>query len=133
MLDSVAVISDVHGVLPVLESVLAQPEVRHADRVVVCGDHAAGPQPAEVLDLLISLDNVVLVRGNADRELVALARGEISTDYPVDEWAAGQLSEDHLRLLAGLLHPVTLEIRGFGPVVFCHGTPRDDDEVVRVD
>ena len=133
MLDTVAVIADVHGVLPVLEAVLAQPEVRGADRVVVCGDHAAGPQPGPVLDLLTSLDNVVLVRGNADRELVALARGEATTDHPVDAWAAGRLTPGQVSLLAGLPHPVTLEVRGFGPVVFCHGTPRDDDEVVLVD
>jgi hypothetical protein len=36
-------------------------------------------------------------------------------------------------MLAGRPHPVTLGIAGFGPVVFCHGTPRDDDEVVLVD
>lgn len=29
--------------------------------------------------------------------------------------------------------PVTLDVDGFGQVVFCHGTPRDDDEVVLVD
>jgi putative phosphoesterase len=131
-MDTVAVIADVHGVLPVLEAVLSQPEVRAADRVVVCGDHAAGPQPTQVLDLLTSLDNVVLVRGNADRELVAISRGEPSP-YAESNWAASQLSADHLRLLDGLPHPVTLEVNGFGPVVFCHGTPRDDDEVVLVD
>jgi predicted phosphodiesterase len=36
-------------------------------------------------------------------------------------------------LLAGQPHPVVLEVDGFGPVAFCHGTPRDDDEVVLVD
>jgi putative phosphoesterase len=131
-MDTVAVIADVHGVLPVLEAVLAQPDVRAADRVVVCGDHAAGPQPAPVLDLLTSLDNVVLVRGNADRELVAIRRGEPSP-YPESNWAAAQLSDSHVELLDRLPHPVTLEIDGFGPVVFCHGTPRDDEEVVLVD
>jgi hypothetical protein len=39
--DSVAVLSDIHGVLPVLDAVLAEPEVRAADLIVVCGDHAA--------------------------------------------------------------------------------------------
>ena len=29
-----------------------------------------------------------------------------------------------------LSHPVTVEVDGFGPVLFCHGTPRDDEEVV---
>jgi predicted phosphodiesterase len=131
-MDTVAVIADVHGVLPVLEQVLAQPEVRHADRIVVCGDHASGPQPVPVLDLLTSLDNVVLVRGNADRELVGIRRGG-SSPYEIDIWAAAQLTEDHVRLLEGLPHPVTLPVSGFGPVVFCHGTPRDDNEIVLVD
>lgn len=136
MVRSIAVLSDVHGVLPVLEAVLAQPDVRSADRIVVCGDHAAGPQPVEVLDRLTALDNVVLVRGNADRELVALARGQESTvgePYDADLWAAAQLRPAHVDMLAGLPHPVTLDVAGFGPVLFCHGTPRDDDEVVLVD
>jgi hypothetical protein len=28
---------------------------------------------------------------------------------------------------------MALEVDGFGPVVFCHGTPRDDEEFVLVD
>ncbi len=39
----------------------------------------------------------------------------------------------HVDLLAGLPHPLILDVRGFGPVAFCHGTPRDDNEVVLVD
>jgi len=135
-LESVAVLSDIHGVLPVLDAVLAQPEVQAADLIVACGDHAAGPQPAQVLDRLAGIDNIVLVRGNADRDLVALARGEYPPGeeaYPVDAWAAAQLSPAHVDLLAGLPHPVILDVRDFGPVAFCHGTPRDDNEVVLVD
>ena len=134
MLRQVAVLSDVHGVLPVLEAVLAEPDVVGADLIVVTGDHAAGPQPVAVLDRLTGLgDQVLLVRGNADRELVALARGE-GDKYPEESiWAAAQLGPAHVELLDGLPHPVTLEIEGFGPVVFCHGTPRDDEEVVLVD
>lgn len=133
----VAVLSDVHGVLPVLDAVLAEPDVAAAELVVVTGDHAAGPQPGEVLDRLLALgDRALLVRGNADRELVALANGEASTvgeAYGMDVWAAQQLSAAHVELLASLPHPVTLEVQGFGPVLFCHGTPRDDEEVVLVD
>lgn len=132
---TVAVLSDVHGVLPVLDAVLAEPDVATADRVVVTGDHAAGPQPLEVLDRLRALgDRALLVRGNADRELVALARGG-TTDVPdpVAPWAAARLRPDDVALLAALPHPVELTVRGFGRVVFCHATPRDDEEVVLVD
>jgi predicted phosphodiesterase len=132
---TVAVLADVHGVLPALDAVLAEPDVVSADLVVVCGDHAAGPQPVEVLERLLGLgDRVVLVRGNADRELVAMAADpSIDVGDPVASWAATRLAPQHLELLAGLPHPVVLEIEGFGPVLFCHGSPRDDEEVVLVD
>jgi predicted phosphodiesterase len=131
----VAVLSDIHGVLPILEAVLAEPDVAGADLIVVTGDHASGPQPSAVLDRLGSLgDRVLLVRGNADRELVSLARGEdIEIPDEISPWAASQLSSAHVELLASLPHPVTVDIGGFGPVLFCHGTPRDDEEVVLVD
>lgn len=135
MRNQVAVLSDVHGVLPVLEAVLDEPEVLSADLVVVTGDHAAGPQPVAVLDRLVAMgDRVLLVRGNADRDLVALARGEqIEVPDNVVPWAAAQLRADQIALLSDLPHPVTVDIDGFGPVLFCHGTPRDDEEVVLVD
>ncbi|MEO7235730.1 MAG: metallophosphoesterase family protein [Lapillicoccus sp.] len=130
---SVALLSDVHGVLPLLEAVLAEPDVRSADLVVVTGDHAAGPMPVPTLDALVALgERAVLVRGNADRELVDVARGGPS-EHPESQWAGRQLRRDQVDLLAALPHPVTLELDGFGPAVFCHGTPRDDEEVVLVD
>jgi predicted phosphodiesterase len=135
MVASVAVLSDIHGVLPALEAVLAEPEVGSAERIVLTGDIAAGPQPVEVLDPLLDLgDRVSWVRGNADRELVELARG-VSTDSPdpITSWAATQLRVDHVDWLAQLPHPILLNIDGFGDVLFCHGTPRDDNEVVVVD
>jgi predicted phosphodiesterase len=131
----VAVLSDVHGVLPALESVLAEPDVAGADRIVLTGDLAAGPQPRETLDLLASLgDRALWIRGNADRELVQLARGEVSTvPDPIASWAAAQLRADQVALLAGLPLTATLDVAGLGTVLFCHATPRDDEEVVLAD
>ncbi len=131
----VAVLSDVHGVLPALESVLAEPDVAGADRIVLTGDLAAGPQPRETLDLLASLgDRAVWIRGNADRELVQLARAEVSTvPDPIAPWAAAQLRPDQVALLAGLPLTATLDVAGLGTVLFCHATPRDDEEVVLAD
>src|SRR5947199_3053267 len=100
----IAVLSDVHGVLPALDAVLAEPDVRSADRVVLTGDLAAGPQPVETLDALSALgERAVWVRGNADRELVTLSRGgTITTPDPVAPWAAAQLRPDQLALLDSL-------------------------------
>jgi putative phosphoesterase len=135
MVASVAVLSDIHGVLPALDAVLAEPDVAGAERIVLTGDIAAGPEPTAVLDRLLDLgDWVTWVRGNADRELVELATGiEIPIPDEISPWAARQLTAGHLDRLATLPYPVTLEVDGFGPVLFCHGTPRDDAEVVLVD
>ncbi|MEO7270319.1 MAG: metallophosphoesterase family protein [Knoellia sp.] len=129
----VAVLSDVHGVLPVLEAVLAEPDVAGADLIVVTGDHTAGPMPVETLDALTALgDRVALVGGNADREAVEVTEGA-DCPHPEAVWAAHQLRPDQVDLLRDLPHPVVIEIAGFGQVLFCHGSPRDDDEVVLVD
>jgi predicted phosphodiesterase len=75
MVESVAVLSDIHGVLPALDAVLAEPDVQGAGRIVLTGDIAAGPLPVQTLDRLRSLgDRVLWVRGNTDRALAELAR-----------------------------------------------------------
>ncbi|AKN71001.1 phosphoesterase [Streptomyces sp. PBH53] len=131
----VAVLSDIHGVLPALEAVLAEPDVAAADRIVLTGDIAAGPQPAEVLDLLREQgDRVLWIGGNADRELVEYRRGErTEIPDPIGPYAARALRTDQVDFLAALPATRTLRVRGLGPVLFCHATPRDDEEVVLVD
>ena len=131
----VAVLSDIHGVLPALEAVLAEPEVAAADRVVLTGDIAAGPQPAEVIDLLRAQgERVLWVAGNADRELVEYRRGKRDDiPDPMGPFAAAALREEQVGFLEGLPATLTLSVRGLGRVLFCHATPRDDEEVVLVD
>ncbi|MGW4897571.1 metallophosphoesterase family protein [Kitasatospora sp. NPDC004240] len=135
MVNRVAVLSDIHGVLPALEAVLAEPDVRNADLIVLNGDIACGPQPVQVLDLLTGLgDRAVWVRGNADRELVEYRRGtRTAIPDPIGPSAAERLRDDQVDLLEGLPLSVTLDVEGLGPVLFCHATPRDDEEVVLVD
>jgi putative phosphoesterase len=133
MAGRVAVLSDVHGVLPALRAVLAEPDVAAAELIVLTGDIAAGPQPVPTLDLLLSLgDRVVWVGGNCERELVAAARGDDVAE-PITAWAGTRLRARDVELLDGLPRSVTLEVRGLGEVLFCHATPRDDEEFVLVD
>lgn len=134
-LQRVAVLSDIHGVLPALEAVLAEPEVAAAERIVLTGDITAGPQPAEVLALLREQgDRVLWIAGNADRELVEYRRGErTSIPDPTASYAAAQLTDAQVEFLAALPTSLTLPVRGLGEVLFCHATPRDDEEIVLVD
>jgi putative phosphoesterase len=135
VIDTVAVLADVHCVLPALEAVLAEPDVQAADRIVLAGDTAVGPLPEQTIDLLTGLgDRVVWVSGNCDRITVELARGTPPAgEETMAVWGAGKLRPDQIDFLASLPKTATLTVRGVGEVLFCHATPRDDEEIVLVD
>lgn len=132
---TIAVIADVHGVLPALDAVLTEPDVTTADHIVVCGDVAAGPQPTAVLDRLAALgERVRFIRGNADRELADWFPGT-QAEFPdeVSPWAAAQLSATQREWMRSWPATLTLDVDGLGQVLFCHATPRDDTEMLLVD
>ncbi len=137
----VAALYDVHGNLPALEAVLEDVERAEVDVVVVGGDVASGPMPAQTLDRLATLgERARYVRGNADRELLdAYERFVAGALEPTDEsvpsleptaaWAAQWLRPAHRELLATF----KLDVRvggAHGEILFCHGTPRSDEEIV---
>ena len=131
-----AVLSDIHANLPALAAVLAEPDVASADAVVLLGDIALGPMPAQTLDRLAELgDRAVWVHGNCEREMVtAFDGGEVPGPFAADAaGAASLISQPHRDRLDGLPLTVTLDIDGLGPVLFCHASPRRDDEMVLVD
>jgi predicted phosphodiesterase len=131
----VAALYDVHGNMPALDAVLADSAFARADAVVVGGDVAAGPLPAEVLDRLAALALPVRwVRGNADREVVAhFDRGDTDPsiygpDAPAeraDAFTAGRITRAHRDLLASFE-----EVVRFDGALYCHGSPRRDDEII---
>jgi predicted phosphodiesterase len=137
MIERVAVLADVHCVLPALEAVLAEPDVRAADLIVLPGDLVVGPLPVETLDLVAALgERVVWVGGNCERITVELARGERAggdANLTMAAWGAKLLRDEQIDRIAELPKTVTLEVSGLGEVLFCHATPRDDEEIVLVD
>ena len=132
---------DIHGNLPALDAVLVEVERAGVDVIVVGGDVASGPMPAETLDRLVELgDQAHFVRGNADRELAdayeswaagALTLSDGATPpQSMGAWAAQRLTEAHRELLATFRLSVSLDLAGVGEVLFCHATPRSDDEII---
>jgi predicted phosphodiesterase len=94
------------------------------------------PSPERPWILLASLgDKVVWVHGNCERELVG-AYDSHGQPGPNDDNArdcAGLLDHRHRDLLDGLPMTATLDVDGLGPTLFCHATPRRDDEFLLVD
>ncbi|HEV8602806.1 MAG TPA: metallophosphoesterase family protein [Gaiellaceae bacterium] len=120
----VAVLSDVHGNATALAAVLAELERAQPDLVVFGGDLTWGPLPRETFELVSGL-KARFVRGNADR---ALLEGLASTER--DQWMQASHSSEMRELLAGFEEQVVVEVEGLGPVRFCHGSPRSDEECV---
>jgi predicted phosphodiesterase len=133
---TVAVLADIHGNLPALEAVLSEPDVAAADAVMLLGDIALGPMPAQTLDALAELgDRAVWVHGNCEREMVtAFDGGDVPGPNGLDAALSASLIERrHRGRLTGLPLTVTLNVDGLGPAVFCHASPRRDDEMLLVD
>jgi predicted phosphodiesterase len=132
----VAVLADIHGNLPALDAVLTELDGTDVDRIVLLGDIALGPLPAETLDRLVDLgDRALWVHGNCERELVAAYDGPIGADANAEMAAAcaGIIERRHRDLLDELPLTLSVELDGLGPALFCHATPRRDDEFVLVD
>jgi predicted phosphodiesterase len=116
----IACLFDVHGNLPALEAVLAEPDVAGADLVLSGGDAVSGPFPRETADLLRGLgDRLLAIRGNTERDILAAEDSKTA-------WLAAQLGADHLAWIKA--QPLTADL-GNG-VLACHGTPRSDLEIV---
>lgn len=133
----IATLYDIHGNLPALQATLAEIELAHPDLMLVGGDIVSGPMPRAVLDRLMEFgERVRFIRGNADREVVMAFDG-LPLDPGLPEevreitlWTAKQLTQHHRDFLAQLPEQAVLAVDGLGDVLFCHGSPRSDEEIV---
>src|SRR6266567_4516129 len=111
---------DIHGNLSALEAVLKEVEQEHPDLILVGGDIVPGPMPRAVLERLLALgDTIHAIRGNCEREVGARMR-----------WTAKQLEGSQQDVLAHLPEQATFSVDGLGEVLFCHGSPRSDEEMI---
>jgi putative phosphoesterase len=78
----VAVLADIHGNLPALEAVLRDVQTEAVDAIVLDGDLADGPMPAQTLDRLEELgEHAIWVRGNTDRWLADAFDGTFAPSW----------------------------------------------------
>jgi len=129
----VAALYDIHANLPALQAVLEQVRRVGADQIVVGGDVLPGPMPRETLERLLDLDIPVhFIYGNGEVAVLhAMAGRELAGVPEVYQlsirWTAAQV-RDHQRTLSAWPMTLQLEIPGLGGVLFCHATPRNEDE-----
>jgi predicted phosphodiesterase len=126
LISSVAVLSDIHGNAVAFEAVLAEVAADPPGLIVLGGDLTWGPLPHETAELLRELPApALLVRGNAERALF-----EQRSETPRERWLLEVHTEEDMAFLNQAAEGVTVEIAGLGPVRFCHGSPRSDEELI---
>ncbi len=131
----VAVLNDIHGNLPALEAVLPEVRAAGADTVVCGGDVIVGPQSREVLDELLAFAVPVrFLYGNAEIAVLEQLAGKTPAAVPdlyrpTIAWTAEQVRGAYGAALASWPQTLRLRLDGIGDVVFCHGTPRDENEI----
>jgi putative phosphoesterase len=128
---------DIHGNLPALDAVLEEVEQEHPDLILVGGDIVPGPMPRAALERLLALgDKIRYIRGNCEREVVAAFDGLPSRPGMSEEvrermrWTAKQLERSQRNFLAQLPEQASFSVDGLGEVLFCHGSPRSDEEII---
>jgi putative phosphoesterase len=131
----VAALYDIHGNLPALEAVLDEVERCDVDLIVVGGDVVPGPMPRQVLDVLFAMKAPTqFIRGNCEAAVLDHVAHTTSRALPksaieATAWTAEQLEPDDLRAFGSWPKTMRVRVDGIGDVLFCHATPRDEDEI----
>jgi putative phosphoesterase len=125
----IAVLADIHGNLPALRAVLGELDRHPVDGIVIAGDVVGGPMVRETLKLLDARrEPMRWIRGNCEREAVAICDGAPVSDDPAGRaaaWSARALDGRWRDALAAW--PISLVL---DDVRFCHGSPGRDDEII---
>jgi predicted phosphodiesterase len=130
-----AILSDIHGNLVALDTVMNELSRRSIDRYICLGDVAcSGPQPHAVLQRLMQLDWPI-VQGNTDAWLLNPSRytGDDPFYRRIDEiaaWCEAQLT-DQDKVYLKTFEPVLELSLGAGlQLLGYHGSPRSNEEFI---
>jgi predicted phosphodiesterase len=124
------ILSDIHGNLDALDTVLDRAAGLAYDRTLVLGDLVGyGAEPNEVVDRVIGLDPYAIIRGNHDK--VACGLEDSDGFNPVAQeavrWTYDTLTAASRTYLASLpIGPIFVD----ADLEICHGSPEDEDAYI---
>jgi len=130
----IAALYDIHGNLPALEAVLKDIEGEDVDEIVVGGDIVLGPMTRECLDIFLNFEKPVrFIRGNCESAVLDQIDGRPLPNLPESvlediRWTANQHASGHREALVKFSKTVAIGFEKHGKILFCHATPRNDNE-----
>lgn len=106
-----AIISDVHGNAPALRLALDDARREGAEGFLFAGDYCiSAPWPNEVVDMIRSLPNAHVIRGNNDDMYVF--PDDDSGQYEIARWCRSTLREENRQWLRDLPAEMTIDCEG---------------------
>lgn len=131
----IAALYDIHGNLPALEAALEDVMRDGPDLIVVGGDVVPGPMAVRCLDRLADLRVPVHhIAGNGEVDVLAFRDGRVPGRVPEAlhegmRWNARQLGPEVVEVMRTWPKTFALQVPALGDVLFCHATPRDENEI----
>lgn len=137
----IGVISDIHGNLVALDSVLTELNNQKVDMIVCVGDVAAtGPRPHEVLSRLRSM-NIPTVKGNRDEYLLNIGGHDLQKisgdDYAsrveeIDHWCRTKLTQEDIEYIRSFPDTIVIPLASnSNESIFCfHGSPKSNTDSI---
>jgi diadenosine tetraphosphatase ApaH/serine/threonine PP2A family protein phosphatase len=124
------ILSDIHGNIDALETVLDAAPAATWDRVLVLGDLVGyGAEPNAIIDRILALTPLAVIRGNHDKASCGLDDGSSfnTVARTAAHWTLETLTPAHRDYLRALPQgPVAIDDR----IEICHGAPFDEDHYI---
>lgn len=136
----IAVLSDIHGNVQAMESVMTDVVTQGCEHVFCLGDLAlAGPQPKEIMDYVMAQENWTIIQGNTDKMIANFGQEVVDflqAQYPVMANAMVDdvqiLDDSYKAYLTNLPPALSVEVEGVS-VLLVHGSPRANNEDILPD
>lgn len=136
----IAVISDLHGNMQALESVIEDIKEQNCEKVLCLGDLAmAGPQPRMAIDFIKEQTDWEVIQGNTDKligDFCPEYMEDVKSKYPIMANALAEeilyLEDERKEYLRTLPANKTLTIEGV-KILMVHGSPRRNNEDIMPD
>jgi putative phosphoesterase len=128
-----AILSDIHGNLPALKSILVYLDKISPNAVIVAGDLIGGPDFNETTSLLEDLGSLMIL-GNMDLDLLKFIDGDFSYEKRASRqwgfmrWHAKNIKSETIDLLRKLPVQRDVNLQGVPPILVVHGSPRSPYE-----
>lgn len=134
----IVVLSDIHGILASLNTVLDEILRNPPDEIIVSGDFVGGPQSHEVLTRLREL-NSHFILGNGEIRMLQMHEGTAPEEwwtyrqFDLGRFVFNQLTEEDLNFIATLPEQLHLVFNGAEPIRVVHAAPWSATQLIYPD